>query len=197
MKHAIVGSGKIGIALAQMFARKQIKVGIANSRGPETLSAFIEEFGEDLHPQTLAEACTAETVWLAVPFRAHAEVAEQRPDWTGHTIVDLTNAFGVSSDELGGRYSSEAVAAAFHGARLVKGFNHLPAAQLGAGDTDGKQVIFLSSNDPEASAEIAGVAERLGLAPVQLGSLNQGGAPLHIVNGKPGGLIFQNVFKAE
>ena len=197
MKHTIIGAGKIGVALAQMFVRNQMEIGIANSRGPETLTALTEKFGEDLQPQTLAEACTAEVVWLAVPFRAHAEVAKQKSDWTGHTIVDLTNAFGVSSDELGGCYSSEAVAAAFGGARLVKGFNHLPAAQLGTGDTDGKQVIFLSSNDPEASAEIADVAEKLGVAPVQLGSLNQGGAPLHIVNGKPGGLIFQNLFKAE
>ena len=79
----------------------------------------------------------------------------------------------------------------------MKGFNHLPAAQLGTGDIDGKQVVFLSSNDPVASAEIAGVAEKLGVAPVQLGSLKQGGAPLHIVNGKPGGLIFQNLFKTQ
>ena len=47
MKHAIIGAGKIGVALAQMFARKQMEVGIANSRGLETLSALTEKFGED------------------------------------------------------------------------------------------------------------------------------------------------------
>ena len=195
MKHAILGAGKIGAALARTFVEKQIQVGIANSRGPETLTALTETFGQYLVAQTLAEACSADIVWLAVPFKAFADVARQKTDWTGQTIVDLTNAFGASKDELGGRYSSEVVAAAFVGARLVKGFNHLPAAQLGTGNSSAKQVIFLSSDDAEASSEIAAVAEELGFAPVQLGRLNQGGAPLHIVDGKLGGLIFQNVHK--
>ena len=195
MKHAIIGAGKIGAALTRTFVGKQIEVGVANSRGPETLSALTETFGRYLVAQTLAEACTADIIWLAVPFKAFADVAQQKTDWTGHTIVDLTNAFGVSKDELGGRYSSEVVAAAFVGARLVKGFNHLPAAQLGTGDSYPKQVVFLSSDDAEASSEIAAVAEELGFAPIQMGRLDQGGVPLHIVDGKLGGLIFQNVHK--
>ena len=40
MKYAIIGSGKIGTALARAFARKNIEVAIANSRGPETLSSL-------------------------------------------------------------------------------------------------------------------------------------------------------------
>ena len=195
MKHAIIGAGKIGVALAQIFVRHEIQVGIANTRGPETLSSLTEKLGNNVLAQSLVEACTAEVVWLAVPFKAYETVAQQAKDWAGHTIVDVTNAFGVSQNELGGRYSSEAVAAAFSGARLVKGFNHLPAEQLGTGGTDAKQVVFLSSNDPEASSEIAAVTEQLGFAAVQLGRLDQGGVPLHIVDGKKGGLIFQNVFK--
>ena len=37
MKYAIIGSGKIGTALARTFARKNIEVAVANSRGPGTL----------------------------------------------------------------------------------------------------------------------------------------------------------------
>ena len=33
MKYAIIGSGKIGTALARAFARKNVEVAIANSRG--------------------------------------------------------------------------------------------------------------------------------------------------------------------
>jgi 8-hydroxy-5-deazaflavin:NADPH oxidoreductase len=45
MKYAIVGSGKIGTSLARTFARKNIEVAIANSRGPETLASLTEELG--------------------------------------------------------------------------------------------------------------------------------------------------------
>ena len=38
MKYAIIGSGNIGTALARAFARNKIEVGLANSRGPETLA---------------------------------------------------------------------------------------------------------------------------------------------------------------
>ena len=37
MKYAIIGSGKIGTALARTFAHKNIGVAIANSRRPATL----------------------------------------------------------------------------------------------------------------------------------------------------------------
>jgi predicted dinucleotide-binding enzyme len=52
------------------------------------------------------------------------------PSWHGKTIVDVTNAYGVSPEELGGQASSRFVAQAFAGGRLVKGFNHLAAAVL-------------------------------------------------------------------
>ena len=104
-----------------------------------------KRFGGDLVVLDLTSACAADFIWLAVPFKAFTSVVRQIEDWTGHTVVALTNAFGVSADELSGRYSSEAVAAAFPGARLVKGFNHLPATQLGTGDSEVRQVIFLSA----------------------------------------------------
>lgn len=43
MNYAIIGSGQIGTALARLFAQNNIKVGIANSRGPETLEPLVRE----------------------------------------------------------------------------------------------------------------------------------------------------------
>src|ERR1700733_8844422 len=45
MKYVIIGSGQIGTALARIFARKNVEVGIANSRGPETLESLAKEAG--------------------------------------------------------------------------------------------------------------------------------------------------------
>ncbi len=197
MKYAIIGSGKIGTALARAFAGKNIEVGIANSRGPETLSSFAEELGPGVVPQSIQDAYEAEMIFLAVPFPAHKDVAKQFEKWNGKIVVDLTNALHVAPEELGGLLSSEVVSQAFVGARLVKAFNHLPAEQLGTNPSlpGQRQVVFVSSNDADASASVASVATQLGFAPVELGKLDKGGAPLHVLGGRPGGLLFQNLVK--
>jgi predicted dinucleotide-binding enzyme len=117
--------------------------------------------------------------------------------WNGRIVVDLTNAFHVAPQELGGLLSSEVVSQAFVGARLVKAFNHLPAAQLGTNPfLEGqRQAVFVSSNDVDASATVATVATQLGFAPVELGRLDKGGVPLHVLGGQPGGLLLQNLVK--
>ena len=197
MKHAIIGSGKIGTALARTFARKNIEVAIANTRGPETLSSLAEELGPSVHPQSIQDAYEAEMIFLAMPFPAHKDVAKQLNNWNGKIVVDLTNALHVAPEELGGLLSSEVVSQAFVGARLVKAFNHLPAEQLGTNPSmEGqRQAVFVSSNDSDASATVAAVATQLGFAPVELGRLDKGGAPLHVLGGRPGGLLFQNLVK--
>jgi hypothetical protein len=154
-----------------------------------------KETGSSVHPASIGEAHEAEIVFLAVPFTSHNQVAEEFGDWNGKIIVDVTNALHVAPQSLGGRLSSEIVADAFVGARLVKAFNHLPAAQLGTNPSlPGQgQAIFVSGNDADANATVAALVARLGLAPVDLGRLDQGGVPLHVVNGRPGGLLFQNL----
>ena len=197
MKYAIIGSGKIGTALARAFARKNIEAAIANSRGPETLASLTKELGPSISPQSVQDAARAEMIFLAVPFPAHKDVAKLFKDWNGKIVVDVTNALDVDPKELAGRLSSEIVADAFVGARFVKAFNHLPAIQLGTNPSvQGQhQVVFVSSNDADASAKVAAVATQLGFAPVELGKLAEGGVPLHAVNGEPGGLLFQNLAK--
>ena len=192
MKYAIIGSGKIGTTLARIFARKHIEVALANTRGPESLAQLAQELGTTVLPQSMQDALSADVIFLAVPFSAHKAVAAQLANRNGKIVVDVTNALGVAPGELGGRLSSEIVAEAFAGARLVKAFNHLPANQLGA---SAHQAIFVSSNDAEASAAVAALATQLGFAAVELGRLDQGGVPLHVVEGKPGGLVFQNLVK--
>ena len=197
MKYAIIGSGEIGTALARAFARKNIEVAVANSRGPKTLASLTEELGPSIFARSVQDACEAEIIFLAVPFTAHPDVAKQLKQWNGRIIVDTTNVFHVASKELGGLLSSEIVSKAFVGARLVKAFNHLPAAQLGTNPPvkGQRQAVFLSSNDADASAAVAAVATQLGFAPVELGRLDQGGVPLHVVDGQAGGILFQNLVK--
>ncbi|MBB2174218.1 NADP oxidoreductase coenzyme, partial [Gluconacetobacter asukensis] len=90
-------------------------------------------------------------------------------------------------------------AKAFAGAKLVKAFNHLIAATLATDPVveGGHRVVFLSSDDEDATAPVAALAKQLGFAPVKLGTLNEGGALVHARGRVWGPLIFQDLFKKE
>lgn len=198
MTYAIIGFGKIGQALAHAFARKGIEVSVAATRDPESFAAQAAAIGPTIIPKTLAEAVKADTIFLAVRFEAHPDVARALPSWAGKTIVDAMNLFPVP-DELNGLPSSAVVAKAFTGAKLVKGFNHLLAATLAADPVveGGHRVVFLSSDDEDATAPVTALARQLGFAPVELGKLNEGGALVHARDRTWGPLIFQDLFKKE
>ncbi|MGO4129102.1 NADPH-dependent F420 reductase [Inquilinus sp. YAF38] len=199
MSYSIVGFGKIGQALARAFARHGIEVSVATTRDPESFAAAAAAIGPTIIPKTLADAVKADVVFLAVRFGSHRDVAKALPSWHGKTIVDVTNAYGVSPEELGGQPSSRAVAQAFTGARLVKGFNHLAAAVL---DQDpaghgGRRVVFLASDDDDAAAEIGALAENLGFAPIKLGGLSEGGLLVQARGKSWGHLIFKDLVKFD
>ncbi|WP_294732634.1 NADPH-dependent F420 reductase [uncultured Pseudomonas sp.] len=199
MSYAIIGFGKLGQALAKAFARKGIEVSVATTRDPESFAAEAAAIGPGVIPKTLAQALEADTVFLAVRFESHPDVAKTLPTWKGKTLIDVTNAYGVPTQELGGQPSSRVVAQAFTGARLVKGFNHLAAAVL---DQDpavqgGRRVVFLASDDDGAAAEIGALAENLGFSPIKLGGLSDGGLLVQARGNSWGQLIFKDLVKFD
>jgi 8-hydroxy-5-deazaflavin:NADPH oxidoreductase len=199
MVYAIIGFGAIGQALARAFARKNIEVKVASRRAPEVLAPQAREIGPTVVCTRLEDALEADLVFLAVPFAQHGEVAAARQDWRGTTVVDVTNAFGVPVDDLGGLPSSAVVAKSLPGARLVKGFNHLPARTLASdpGVNGGRRVVFLSGDDEEAATPVKLVAEQLGFAPVWLGPLAEGGTLVQARGRSWAPLIFQDLIKFD
>jgi len=197
MSYAIVGFGAVGQALARAFARKNIKVAVASRRPPEALAPQARAIGPTVVAKSLRDALEADTIILAVPFGEHREVAKALPSWKGKTVIDATNAFGVLLEELDGLPSSAFVAKAFTGAKLVKGFNHLPAGVLAEDPaiTGGHRVVFLSSDDESATATVAALAVQLGYAPVSLGKIAEGGQLVQARNKSWAPLIFQDLFK--
>ena len=199
MSYAIIGFGKIGHALAKAFARKGLEVSVATTRDPKSFAADAAAIGPTIIPKTLVEAVKADIVFLAVRFESHPDVAKALPTWQGKTIVDVTNAYGLSPEKLGGQPSAKVVAQAFAGGRLVKGFNHLGAAVLGQDPAvhGGRRVVFLASDDEGAAAEIGALAERLGFSPIELGSLSEGGLLVQARGNTWGGLIFKDLVKFD
>ena len=199
MKYAIIGSGKIGAALAAQLARHGIQFAIANTRGRSSLAPLVAQLGDHVIPATLAEALKADFLFLAVPFGALQSVANATSDWHGKVVIDAMNAFGVPLEVLGDSPSSEIVARALPGAKVVKAFNHLPAAILGRepAEKDGRRVVFISSDDPDASAAVAALAGEIGFAPIELGGLRASSALLDVRGTTLGALLLQNLIKLD
>jgi hypothetical protein len=195
--YAIIGFGKIGQALAKAFARKGIEVSVATTRDPERFAADAAAIGPTIIPTTLMEAVKADIIFLAVRFEAHSDVAKALPTWQGKIIVDVTNAYGVPPEQLGGQSSGRVVAQAFTGGKLVKGFNHLGAAILEQDPAvhGGRRVVFLASDDDSATAEIAALADKLGFSPINLGGLSEGGLLVQARGKSWGQLIFKDLVK--
>ena len=199
MSYAIVGFGKIGEALAHAFARKNIEVAVASRRPPEALAPQAREIGPMVVAKSLQDALEADTIFLAVPFGEHHEIAKALPSWKGKTVIDAMNSAPLPPEELDGLPSSAFVAKSFIGAKVVKGFNHLLAATLATDPIveGGHRVVFLSSDDEDAIAPVADLARQLGFAPIELGRLNEGGALVHARGRTWGQLIFKDLFKKE
>jgi len=197
MSYAIIGAGKVGKALATAFSRKQIAVAIASKRSAEALTPIAKAIGPTVVPQSLQEAVKAGIVLLAIPFGTQKEVAKAAASWAGKIVIDVTNAYGVAPEELGHLPSSVVISQAFPGAKLVKAFNSLPAEVLAEDPSvkGGRRVVFLSSDDEGAAAQVATLVEELGFAPIQLGKLAEGGLLVQARGKDWAQLIFQDLVK--
>ncbi len=199
MNYSIIGFGSIGQSLAKAFARSRIDVSVATTRDPQSFAPDAAAIGPEIIPTTLAEAVEADVVFLAIRFESHGTVARTLASWEGKTIIDVTNAYGVSPEDLGGQPSSKIIERAFTGATVVKGFNHLVAGVLGQDPmvNGGRRVVFLSSDDDGAAAKIGALAENLGFSPVQLGGLSEGGLLVQARGNTWGRLIFKDLVKFD
>jgi predicted dinucleotide-binding enzyme len=197
--YAIIGFGKIGQALAKAFARKGIAVSVATTRNPESFAADAAAIGPEIIPMIITEAIKANIIFLAVRFESHQEVAKAMPTWQGKIIVDVTNAYGVPAEQMGGLPSAKFVAQAFPDVKLVKGFNHLGAAILEQDPAvnGGRRVVYLASDNDSAAAEIGELAKNLGFSPIQLGGLSEGGLLVQAHGNSWGKLIFKDLFKFD
>ena len=179
---AIVGSGKIGSALAARFDAAGIAVAIANSRGPASLVDLTDRFGASIMAVEAEEALGADIVILAMHFDSVPAAVSERGDWGGRIVVDATNAINFpdfTPRDLNGRLSTEVISELMQGARVVKAFNALQAPLLAA-DPDtgfGRRVLFLSGDHADANGVIAFLIYKLGFSPIDLGPLSAG-APM-------------------
>ena len=169
----IIGAGRLGQAMAQTARRAGRRVVIANSRGPESLTALVQELGDGVSAGTVNDAAAADVVVLAVMWPDVSKAVEGLT-WDGQIVIDATNDFDPS--DLAGRTSSEVVADLVAPARVVKGANTLRAAIFGSDphEAGGQRVIFLSGDDAEAKSEVSALFQDAGFFVIDLGRLREG-----------------------
>src|SRR6266849_8772756 len=195
MKIGIIGAGAIGSAFARALARVGIGADISNSRGSASLASLVQEIGPTARAVEPAEAARADIVLVAVNWSKLPAALASLPEWAGRIVIDANNPLVVEGDQLkrvdlNGRLSSEVFSELAPGARVVKAFNHLPAASL-SGDPKhegGRRVLFFSGDDAEAKSQVGALIGRFGFFGIDLGPLSTGarlaqpGGPLSALN---------------
>jgi len=175
MKIAIIGTGNVGTALGESFARAGHDVTFA-ARDEAKTNRIAEELGAAAAPSAREAARAAEVVVLAVPFGSVEAVASDIASAVRNkVVVDVTNPLKPDYSGLateGGPSAAERIAAAAPGARVVKAFNTvfstIQADPSSAGQTvDG----LLAGDDAEAKATVAELERSIGLRPVDAGTL--------------------------
>lgn len=167
--------------LARLFLRAGHDVVLTNSRGPDTLTDVIADLGPGAsaaRPDELTNR--ADVIVLAVPWAGIPDALRSLGDAAGTIVVDTTNnRVGPRPEDLvdlGGRGSSEVVAALIPGARVVKAFNHQPIPALGTlAQQESPRALFIAGDDDAAKGIVAQLIRAIGGVPIDTGSLAHGG----------------------
>ena len=166
-------------------------VTLSNNRGPDTLTELVAELGPLASAGTIAQAAEADIVFLAVPWPEIPAALDGLPNWNNRILVDTTNVFAYSSGtpapvDLGDQTGSEITATHAPGARVIKAFNTLYAKHIEPDPRHdaGRQVVFYAGDDVKAKGTFDALLNEFGFAPVDIGTLSDGGR-LMDVNGGP------------
>ena len=180
MNIGIIGAGNIGANVARLLAKAGHSVAISNSRGPESLASLVATLGSHVTAMTVEGAAQfGEVVLLATPWRT-PEALPSPKLLAGKIVIDAMNHYTSTGNvqDLGNSTSSEEVAKRLPGTRIVKAFNTMYFETLRTGgktEQKDRLVLFVAGDDAEAKAVVSKLIEDIGFAPVDTGSLHEGG----------------------
>ena len=169
----VVGTGHIGGALAHAWlaAGHRVRLAVRDADAPEVRGLVARgAVATDLP----GAAEVAEVVVFAVPAGAVVETAGRIGSLAGKVVVDCTNAIAKGFTlQLGHTTSSsEELAKALPGARVVRAFNQQGAEVLGNPIFAGTPATnFIAADDPEARTVVSALSVDAGLDSVEVGGL--------------------------
>ncbi|MFJ5265670.1 NADPH-dependent F420 reductase [Streptomyces sp. NPDC088387] len=193
MKIGIIGAGNIGGNLTRRLTALGHDVSVANSRGPQTLTALAEETGAT--PVTAQEAARgAEVVVVTVPLKAvsglPSGLLEGAAD--GFAVIDTGNYYPQRDGRIGAiedeGLTESGWTAGQIGHPVIKAFNGTFAQDildrpLPAGDP-ARLAVPVAGDDQVAKAKVRALIDELGFDTVDAGGLDdswrqQPGTPVY------------------
>ncbi|MER7956313.1 NAD(P)-binding domain-containing protein [Streptomyces sp. NPDC096030] len=182
MKIGIIGAGNIGGNLTRRLAALGHEVSVANSRGPETLTALAEETGAT--PVPVGEAARgAEIVVVTVPLKAVPDLPAGLFDGAaeGFAVIDTNNYYPQQRDgriaaiEDDGLTESRWVERHL-GHPVIKVFNGTYAQDildrpLPAGDPE-RMALPVAGDDEVAKKTVRALVDQLGFDTVDAGGID-------------------------
>ncbi|MEV6592300.1 NADPH-dependent F420 reductase [Streptomyces acidicola] len=194
MKIGIIGAGNIGGNLTRRLTALGHDVSVANSRGPETLTALAEETGAT--PVPVQEAARdAEVVVITIPVKAIPNLPAGVLDGAAESVavIDTGNYYPQQRDGRIAAIEDEGLTESAWTAReightVVKAFNGTYAQDIldrprPAGDPD-RQAVPVAGDDEAAKAKVRTLIDELGFDTVDTGTLadswrQQPGTPVY------------------
>lgn len=177
MKIGILGAGFLGRAMATLAQRHGHEVMISNSRDPRALISTAAVLGCALGT-ALEAAKFGDVVVVTVPFSSIDALPVAALD--GKVVIDTCNYYPdrdgrIEALDSRSTTTSQMLAAALPGAKVVKAFNAILAKDL---ETDGKpadapsrRALPFAGDDERARHVVRGLIDQFGFDPVDAGAL--------------------------
>lgn len=178
LKIGIIGTGRIGSALARRWARAGHDI-LISSRHPEQLQALASELGANVRVGTPQQAAAfGNVILVSVPYGAMPQLgSDLGKELAGKIIIDTSNPSerrdGAMAVEAQRKGAGVATAEFLNSGRVVRAFNCINFALL-ASDSDrqpARRAIPIGGDDGEALAVAKRLVSDAGFDAVVVGSL--------------------------
>jgi predicted dinucleotide-binding enzyme len=180
IKIGLIGTGRVGGALAGAWAKAGHEL-LLSSLDLDADKALAAKLGSNVRAGTTSEAATfGDVVLISVPYGALPGIGKSVGDLLkGKIVIDTSNPIENRDGDIAkwAREKGAGLASAelLPGARIVRGFNAIGAASMGAAHQQpGKTGMPIAGDDAQAIETVSRLVRDIGYEPVVVGGLAMG-----------------------